>query len=117
MAQTLVDTYIYLAKRDKKGIKILTIFLSQNHIPERLKNISDIPLDPNVSQKIEQIIYDNRLNWEPWIESAGTYEDLKAKLKKRGYIGIPLSSQPEIYSESIVVNTLVNKKVMIQKPN
>lgn len=115
MTQILIDTYIYLAKRDKKGIKILTVFLSQKHIPERFKSSTNIPLSSNVSQKIEQIVHDNRLNWEPWIESAATYEELKSKLKKRGYLGLPLSSQPEIYSENIVVNTLVNKKVMIQK--
>jgi hypothetical protein len=113
----LIDTYIYLAKRDKKGIKILTTFMSQNHIPERIKDLSIIPLDPTVYQKVSQMIYDERLNWEPWIESAATYDDLKAKLKKRGYTGIPLSSQPEIYTENIVINTLVNKKVMIQKPS
>ena len=60
-------------------------------------------------------------NLRTWYYDENMYSELvdeiKAKLKKRGYIGIPLSSQPEIYSESIVVNTLVNKKVMIQKPN
>jgi hypothetical protein len=117
MTQSLIDTYIYLAKRDKKGIKILTIFLSQRHIPERVKNFTDIPLDANIYQKIEQIAYDNRLNWELWIESAATYGELKTKLQKRGYLGLPLSSQPEIYAETKVINTLVNKKVMVQRPN
>jgi len=111
----LIDTYVYLARRDKKGIKILTTFLSQSHIPERIRDITTIPLDAAVSQKIAQSIYDERLNWEPWIESASTYEEFKNRLKKRGYLGIPLSSQPLFYTENLVINTVINKKVMIQK--
>jgi len=113
--QKLIDTYVYLAKRDKRGIKILTIFQSQNHIPERANNLSEIPMEINVLQKIQQIVYDNRLNWEPWIESAGTYDQLKAKLKKRGYTGIPMSQQPEVPSPKKVVTRVQESKVMIKR--
>lgn len=117
MQKDLIETYIYLAKRDKMGIKILTTFLSQNHIPERLTNLSQIPLGINMIKKLEQIIYDNRLNWEPWIESAVDYEALKATLKKRGYTSVPMSPQPEFYSDVQVVNRISTSRVMIQKPS
>lgn len=117
MQKDLIETYIYLAKRDKMGIKLLTTFLSQNHIPERLTNLSQIPLGINVVKKLEQIIYDNRLNWEPWIESASDYDALKVKLKKRGYVGVPMSSQPEFYLDVQVVNRVSASRVMLQKPS
>lgn len=116
MNKTLIDTYIYLAKRDKRGIKILTMFQSQNHIPQRANSLSNIPMDVNVLQKIQQIVYENRLSWEPWIESAATYDELKVKLKKRGYTGIPMSQQPAVpYSSKKVVNRVKDSKVMVQK--
>ncbi len=115
MSKELIDTYIYLSKRDKKGVRILLVFSSQEHIPERVTDLTKLPIEINVRKKLEQIIYDERFNWEPWIESAKTYDDFKVKLRKRGYIGIPMSSQPEIYSEVQVVNRVSNSRVMIQK--
>jgi hypothetical protein len=93
------------------------IFSSQNHVPQRANNLSNIPMDVNVLQKIQQIAYDNRLNWEAWIESAETYDELKNKLKKRGYTGIPMSQQPEVPSSRKVVNRVTKSAVMVQKAN
>lgn len=115
MNDKLVDTYIYLAKRDKRGIRLITHFKSQTHIPERYSSFFKIPFDLNVLNRIEQIIYNNRLEWEPWIESANNYDDLKTKLIKRGYSGLPMRAQPEVSSNVVYINRSMNTKIMIQK--
>jgi len=63
MPQLVSDLYLYLARRDKSGIRIL-------------------------DGQITQIIYDARMLWEPWVESANTFEELRASLKIRGYTNI-----------------------------
>lgn len=110
-----IDLYLYLTKRDKKGIRILSKFLAAEHIPERVTDMSQLPISISVLKSLEQIIYDSRMLWEPWIESAATYDQLKTKLKKRGYTNIPMSAQPELFAPTQTINKESNKKTMIQK--
>lgn len=110
-----IDLYLYLTKRDKKGIRILSKFLAAEHIPERLTDLSQLSISIGVLKDLEQIIYDSRMLWEPWIESASTYDQLKINLKKRGYTNIPMSAQPELFAPTQTANKQSNKKTMIQK--
>lgn len=40
-------------------------------------------------RKIYQLIFNNRMNYEPWIETAKDFEDLKLSLRERGYVNLP----------------------------
>jgi hypothetical protein len=44
--------------------------------------------------KIEQIIHENRLLYEPWLESATDYNELRDRLKGRGFTGVPMGPNP-----------------------
>ena len=46
--------------------------------------------------QIQKIIYDNRMLYEPWLESAGSYEELKERLKERGFKDLPIGAVPMI---------------------
>ena len=109
----ITNVYIYLGRRDKSGIRIILISQGQAIMATRLENVDALGLSMDIANQIKQIIYDNRIYWEPWIQSDDTFDDFRAALKIRGYTNIPLSSQPEIYSTTS--STTVNIKLLPQK--
>ena len=120
MASTENQTiYIYLAKRDKTSVKIMIVGSGKKVMASRLENVELLNLPSDVSNALTQQIYDNRMLWEPWIESASTYEDLRNALKDRGYNNIPTSSQPSISNKVTVgkinTNFLPQRISMIRK--
>jgi hypothetical protein len=119
MANKNTDVYIYLAKRDKSSVKILFICRGLPIIASRLEDVDALSLPAEISGELKQKIYDDRIYWEPWIQSADTFADFRAALKVRSYNNIPLSSQPEIYSVTAQSNantkSLPQKTTMIRK--
>ncbi len=96
--------YLYLARRDKKGVKILTVLNGKPCSPGRLIDVKKLGLPAILEQQISQRIYQDRMLWEPWIESADKFLELRKSLKNRGFSSLPLSSNPKFIhvKESIV---------------
>ena len=87
--------YLYLARRDSKGIKILIILSGKEQQPTRITDLSLLNL-PNAWQvEIQREIDDNKMLWEPFLESATDYKVLKQSLKNRGFINLPLNDSPK----------------------
>ena len=82
--------YLYLAKRNKKGIKILTVLNSEPCMPIRLTDVKKLKLSSDMESKISQEIHSNRLLWEAWIETADDFAGLKKSLTARGFSNLPL---------------------------
>lgn len=110
--------WLYLAKRDKKGIQILAKFLSRELSPTKLDSIRKLTLPLSWESRIFDYIEQNKINWEPWVQTETNFEALKAQLKKRGYSDIPSNGQPMIPIAPILivnVNNFEIKKSMIRK--
>ena len=86
--------YLYLLRRDKKGMKVLSIFRYKQCPPTRITDLSSLKLPQGLRSSIQKTVYDNRMLWEPWLESAESYQHLRESLKKRGIRNIPLPSTP-----------------------
>lgn len=86
--------YLYLARRDKKGVKVMAILNGPEIAAGRLADLKKLALPPAMEQQVEQQIYADRMLWEPWLESAESFADLKRKMKDRGYTSLPLCSSP-----------------------
>jgi hypothetical protein len=118
-ANNTYELYIYLARRDKSSVRILMKVIGNPVLATRITDISLLNLPAEKSSKISQIIYNDRMLWEPWIEAASTFENLRAALKARGYTNIPMSPQPEIIStngiSSVTTSSLPKQKTMIRK--
>ena len=101
--------YLYLARRDKSAIRIIAKLKGQEQIPIRIKieDLVTFQLPVVWYNTISQIIYDNRMLWEPFIQSVDKFEDFRSQLKIRGYSNIPLSAQPE-FTLSTIQNQVVN---------
>jgi hypothetical protein len=86
--------YLYLAKRDRQGVKVVMVLQGKETPPTRLTDASLMRLTPEILPELQNILHDHRMEWEPWVESASNYEDLRKKLERRGYSNLPLKSQP-----------------------
>jgi hypothetical protein len=120
MAIKSTDLYFYLGRRDKGGIRILAKFQGRPQIAVRVDDIGPLQLPVGWETQLEQIVFDSRMLWEPWIESADTFDDFRASLKIRGYSNVPVSAQPEFIPATIKIPTvnmshLPRKTTMLRK--
>ena len=91
MKQETKKLYLYLARRDKKGMEVLTVLNGPAVPPTRIKDVTSLGLPRQLMSQLKQSIYDDRMYWEPWIEAADTYADLVQSLRKRGYTNISVT--------------------------
>lgn len=115
--------YLYLARRDKKGCKVIMVLQGLTTPPTRVTDVNSLRLGPDVLSELTDIIHEHRMEWEPWVESANSYEELRQKLVTRGYSQLPLKATP-LHSGSSHNNphvadlrTVGAQKTMVQKAN
>jgi len=84
--------YLYLARRDKKGIRVLSVISGNDYFPPtRVKSIEELGLPDKMESIISKEVLENKMLWELWIEGAENYIALRNALKKRRYKNLPLS--------------------------
>lgn len=85
------NLYIYLARLDKKGIKVLSAFAYPSKVyPTRVTDISSMGLSGEVLSKVSFEHRENRMTHELYAESAESFEQLKRSLSTRGYSHLPI---------------------------
>lgn len=85
------NLYIYLARLDKKGIKVLSAFSYPSKVyPTRLTDIHSMGLSGDVLSKVSFEQRENRMTHELYAESADSFEQLKKSLSTRGYSHLPI---------------------------
>jgi hypothetical protein len=121
--------YLYMGRRDKKGVKILSVFPGINLPRSRVEDLRDLHLPSLMENAISKTIHENRFLWEVWMEGAERFDELKKRLEKRGYRNIPIHADqihPAIkYSQSGVRTIAPNlvpfdktkNKMLQRKPN
>lgn len=102
--------YIYLGRRDKQGIKILSCFKnSRSYFPTRINDLKLLNLPDKMHGFIDKEIKDNKMMYEPWIQSADSFNNFRQSLIKRGYRNIPLQ-QSVAYVAKEPEEKKINKK-------
>lgn len=92
-------------------------------ITSKLTDVSQLKLPQTWERQIQQIIYDNKMLYEPWIETAKDYNELRKRLVGRGYSELPMGANPllrmDAYGKSPKANTTSCQiqKSMIRKKN
>lgn len=89
-----VKLYLYLARRDKKGIKLLLKLWGPLIPPTQLTSVKMLRLPLDLERQVEKEIAENRMTYAPWIETAENFQALKLSLRNRGYIGLPARAEP-----------------------
>lgn len=64
--------------------------------PRRVGDLSSYNLPQAWEEAIGKMIYDERMDWEPWIQTAESFKELRKSLYKRGYKHLPMHSTPKI---------------------
>jgi hypothetical protein len=111
--------YLYLARRNKSQVRLLTILSGTEYPATRLTDVKKLGLPSGITAKLTAYIHENRMSWEPWIESAENFAELRKKLTARGFEGFPLSSSPvfEAAFERVSSQLVAPKiKTMLRKP-
>jgi len=91
------NVYLYLAKRDKKGIKIVSVFQGDRTNFKKINDTGQLGLPKNIEDRINQVKHNERMDWELCIESATNFKDLLHILRNRGYRNLPTSPHPIFY--------------------
>jgi hypothetical protein len=100
--------YIYLARLDKKGIKVLVAFeYAKKVYPTKIKNINELNLNKEILNKVIKQSHDNRMEYVLYAETAISFDELKSSLHNRGYMNLPLQQ-----FTGYVVPTSINEKVL-----
>ena len=83
-----------------------------------LSNIKILGLPPSWEGKISDMIEQNKIYWEPWVQTANSFDDLRLNLKARGYSNIPANGYPMILVTPQVIvniNNFPKQKNMVQR--
>lgn len=85
------NLYIYLARLDKKGIKVLTAFeYSKKIYPTKIRDVKELNLKSELDSFISKQFHENRMHYELYLETADSFNNLRSSLSKRGYSNLPL---------------------------
>ena len=124
MAMAQGKIYLYLARRDKSSIRILSILGFGICLPTRLNddNLQRLSLGYAKESNILNIVTSEKMDWELWVESSESFQSLKQSLSQRGYRGFPLNDNPELFTMGSMIsqetlNQLPNQKTMLRKRN
>ena len=72
--------YLYLARRDKKGMKVLATFNGPSYPATRVTDVASLSMSPELERKVSRTIHEDRMMWEPWIEGVRSYDELRQSL-------------------------------------
>lgn len=113
--------FLYLASRSKQGIKLVTVLKTEAPTNAPLKDLKSLNLTPTWEFQIQKLIEDHKMLYEPIIESANSYAELRQGLKDRGFTNLPTSAYPLLnfssYDNAPVANnsSCTVKKTMTRK--
>lgn len=104
--------YLYLARRDKRKVDIVTLFDGVCPLT-LLPDIKPLQLPWQWEMEINYILQITP-NSEIWIESAPTHEIFMDQLTARGYSNVPHSSDPQIWLSHVETDT-PDKAALVRK--
>ena len=113
--------YLYLANRNKDGIKLVTVLQGTETMNADLTNLEKLNLPQVWEKQISRIIHDHRMLYHPRIESAKSFRELRSRLENRGFKNIPSGANPllnlKAYSRAPIADTssCKVKRTMIRK--
>ena len=114
-----MKAYLYIAKRNKKGTKLLARLEVPKPLISRVGDIKNLRLHPELENKIDKVVQKNKMYWELWIETAESYQKLKDALVKRGYSEISMHPVPmfnDVLPSPVSTNRILKQpKTMIQR--
>src|SRR5581483_3568146 len=94
--------YLYLAGRDKKGIKVLATLSGPPLAATRINNPADLGLSASQVAEVNSAVYGNRMDWELWAESAENARQLEEQIRGRGFQNVAATRPMLSFGRSLV---------------
>lgn len=111
--------FLYLIKRDKKGVILLYVFKGEKIPKIFLNDFENIGLSEEAKEKCHNYYNSLRFNWQIVLESEESFDLIKKKLHKNGFKNIQLDNVPlfqNLESAELKIFEKLPKK-MLQKKN
>ena len=89
--------YLFLASRSKRGIKLITTLKGNDIVSSKVTDLNELGLPQIWQREIAKIINENKMLYEPRIESASSYNELRARLKARGFQNLPMGPNQMVH--------------------
>jgi len=106
--------FIYLARRDKKGIKCVGSFeYDKKCFPSRITNLENSLLSNEIKRTIYNELNKDKYIYEVYAETASSFNELKESLMRRGYTDLPLQQ----FSIITGPNQTISEKSLITEKN
>jgi len=89
--------FLYMARRDKFTVEFISTSDSKNKdFYKRNLQVNQINLNNEQKFQLEKIYYPNRMDWELIVEEAADINQIRDRLRKRGYKYVPTSFYHQI---------------------
>lgn len=92
--------YFYLTKRDKKDVILIAMFRGQTQL-KKVESIDSLNLPFPWKSAIENELDRYKMNYDAWIESANDVNELRHRIKQRGFVHVPILTKPLVSLSSI----------------
>lgn len=92
--------YLYLASRNKQGIKLITVLQGAETVNSDVEDLSQYHLPPVWERQIGRLIHEHRMLYVPRIESARDFRELVERLKNRGFSNLPMGATPILHMQA-----------------
>lgn len=86
------EMYVYLARRDKSSVRFIGAFPYASKVyPTRIRpeEVSSLNMSPQATSLVSREANENRMEYELYMETASSFDDLKSSLSRRGYAHLP----------------------------
>lgn len=110
--------YLYLVGRNKRGLKLITT-LSGPTQRAKVEDVSQLRLPIKLQLEVQKVIHENKMEYECWLESASSFEEIRQLARSRGITNIPNVNTSIIPVTTDVVSVGANNcpkiKTMLRK--
>lgn len=114
-----MKNFLYLYKRDKKGVILLLSFEGQKISKTYLNDFEDLDLESTFKEKLKSYYYPLRFDWQIVVESNENFDNIKIDLHKKGFKNIQFDNAPlfSLHQKLNFKNFEKMPKKMLQKKN
>ncbi len=90
-------------------MKLVTVLQSEQTVNSSVSSLDELDLPSVWQREITHIIQENRMLYEPRMETAKDFNELRERLRNRGYTNIPMGAVPilqlQAYKKAPVADT------------
>ncbi len=81
-------------------MKLVTVLQADNPVNSPLVDLEELKLPSVWRREIAQLMRDNSMLYEPRLETAKDFNELRERLKNRGYTNLPVGAVPLLHLQA-----------------